>query len=223
MKRFKKFVCAAALAVGLLGAASAQADVHWQANWSPSNDVIIAGDDSTVEFTNLNKSSYTTTAKLPVINTPTTNLTIKTEAPTNDPDVFVGQNYKLVLELTDTASGKTKSFDFLGKLSGTISTAGAAISNMFDPVTAIQTWTVPENGNFYTINLKDFVAPGSASNINTKGAMGADITVVAGDGGGQVHDTPEPSTLALAGLGMAFTGLAAWRRRKLNAATDLVG
>lgn len=218
MKRLKKTLFAAALVAGLLAAASAQADVHWQADWIPSDTTIIAGPKSSINFTNLKKSGYTTTAALPVISTPATNLTIITSLKAGEaPESFSKQAYKLSLDLTDNDSGAIKRFDFVGYLSGTISNAGSSVFNLFEPLTDFQTWTAP-SGNHYTIDLNGYVAPGSGDNINTQGAIGADITVVAGEGGGQVHETPEPSSMALAGLGMAFTSLIAWRRRRLGGA-----
>lgn len=218
MKRLKRLLFAAALAVGLLGAASAQADINWHADWTPSDSSVVAGPKSNISFTNLANSLYTTTSALPVISTPVTNLTIVTTLGKGEHETFLPQNYKMSLLLTDDLSGNTHAFNFLGTLAGTISNSGASVVNVFDPLTKSQEFTFA-NGNHYKIDLNSYVPPGSGDNVNTKGAFGADITVTGNPDNGHVHDSPEPSTLALAGLGMAFTGLVAWRRRNRKVAT----
>lgn len=213
MKRLKSFLFAAALAAVLTGGATARADINWHADWTPSNNFIPAGLSSTINFSNLANAGFTTTSSLPVISTPASNLSISTTVV--GADTFSNQGYALSLKLTDDASGSFHIFNFSGKLSGVITMAGASVSNVFDAPTTLSSLI---GNNNYTVTLNGFVAPGSGHNINTVGGIGADITAVAGDDNGQPHGTPEPSTLALGGLGMVFTGLMAWRRRNRNAA-----
>jgi hypothetical protein len=216
MKRLKNLLFATAAAVALAGGTAARADISWQANWTPGTNSLSVGPSSQITFTNLASAGYTTTAAQPVITTPVTNLAIVTTAPTTSPDVFVDKGYVLGLQITDMASLKTMNLTFSGSLSGTISVGGASITNTFNtPTTQSVTFA---NGDKYTVTLDGFVPPGSGTNITTQGAIGADVTATGpGGGGGSPHGTPEPSTLALGGLGMAFTGLMAWRRRR-NAA-----
>jgi hypothetical protein len=158
---------------------------------------------------------------------PATNLTI-TMAPmvTSDTLGVAGQNYQLKVQITDNSPTNITSpqtLTFSGNLKGTLTTTGASVMNSFTGLTT-QTLTFFQNNkteDIFTITMDGFVSPGSGGTISTKGAIGADVTVVnkeVGGGGGNPHDTPEPSTLALGGLGMMFTGLMAWRRRNRNAA-----
>jgi PEP-CTERM motif len=201
----------------LCGASQARADISWHADWDPGALALTVGPSSVINFTNLHGSGYTTTALQPVISTPVTNLSIVTTATSTAPDVFSSVGYSLKLTLTDDLSGLTHTFSFTGMLlSGSISTSGASVTNVFGP-NASQSFTFA-NGDKYVVTLDGYVPPGSGTNITTVGGIGADVTATGPSGSGNPHGTPEPSTLALGGLGMAFTGLMAWRKRRLQLA-----
>jgi hypothetical protein len=134
-------------------------------------------------------------------------------------------SYTLSVNITDTASGDSHVFTFAGKLGGTFSTGSSLVTNDIldtgaNPQT--QTWTA-SNGNFYTVTIPDsFYSPPGPANSGGLGAISAYVTVVAGqgggsggdDGGGGIAETPEPGTLALSCLGLAFAGAASWRKRR---------
>jgi len=218
MKRLKSLLFAAAVAVALAGGSAARADINWEANWTPGTSSLTVGPSSSVTFTNLASAGYTTTTAQPVISTPVTNLGIVSTASPDTPDVFSGKGYTLLLQLTDMASGKTQNLTFGGALSGSASSNGSSISNLFGSPTT-QTLNFA-NGDQYVVTIGPFVPPGNAGTSSPLGAIGATVTATSSNtgGGGSPQGTPEPSTLALGGLGMAFTGLMAWRRRNRNAA-----
>jgi PEP-CTERM motif len=201
----------------LFAGSQARADISWHADWDPGSLALTVGPSSVIDFTNLHGSAYTTTALQPVISTPVTNLSIVTTASSSAPDVFSNKGYTLNLVITDDLSGLTHHFTFTGMLlSGSISTSGASVTNVFGP-NATQSFTF-SNGDKYVVSLDGYVPPGSGTNITTVGGIGADVTVTGPGSNGNTHATPEPTTLALAGLGMAFTGLVAWRKRRIQSA-----
>jgi hypothetical protein len=172
-----------------------------------------------IDFTNLSNASYTTTTAQPVISTPVTNLSIVTTAPVSAPDVFSGKTYSLMMTVTDDASvtNNTHTFTFTGALTGSISTGGSYITNVFG-ANSTQSFTFA-NGDKYVVTLDGFVPPSSGTNVTTVGAIGADVAAnVSVSNSGSPHGTPEPSTLALGGLGIVFAGLGAWRRRQAQRA-----
>jgi PEP-CTERM motif len=209
MERVKKLLYAAAVATCLAGAASARADISWTADWTPSNNFIAVGPSTNINFSNLAATNYTTSSALPVVSVPATNLTISSSA--SSTVTFSGAVYSLSLKITDGPSGATGIFNFTGTLSGTITQTGAWVNNVFNTPTSI---TKTIGADTYTVTLSGYVPPGTPTSINTVGGIGATITVVPGNSSGSPHGTPEPSTLVLAGLGMAFTGLGAWRRKR---------
>src|SRR5262249_46365754 len=102
-------------------------------------------------------------------------------------------------------------FVFSGKLFGTLTADSAVLSSTFNaPVTLSRA----VGGHLYTVTIGPFSGP-SGPNSDNVGSIGAhvDVTTEA------VQQTPEPTSLALAGLGLA--GLAGgwrWRRRAAAAA-----
>jgi hypothetical protein len=94
------------------------------------------------------------------------------------------------------------------------------VSNSFNSPTTIS-YTFTGSGDTYKVVLNGYLPPGSGTNITTSGGFSADVYATGPGNSGNPHGTPEPSTMALGGLGTFFTGLMAWRRRNRNAA--LVG
>jgi hypothetical protein len=64
-----------------------------------------------------------------------------------------------------------------------------------------------------------FVAPPTVGSVNS-GSIGLHIDFTNGNGSGG-NPSPEPSSMVLAGLGMAFSGFAAWRKRRSKNALSL--
>jgi hypothetical protein len=205
----------------------AQAEINWQANWKPGSLALIVGPSSVIDVTNLHNASYETPSGTQV-RTPVSNLWIITTATPQHPNGFVNEHYSFGLVIKDTRSGLSHDFKFTGTLSGVISTAGSYIKNVFGPK-ATQTFTFAD-GDKYTVKLNGFTMPNTIHGIPSMGSFSAQITAMAPPPpphvntimAGAAHffgaadvpqGTPEPSTLALGGLGSVFTGLLAWRRR----------
>jgi hypothetical protein len=217
MKRLKSLLFAAAAAVALAGGSAARADISWEANWTPGALALTVGPSSVINFTNLANGGYVTLsgATMP-ITTPITNTSVITTATPTSPDSFTNKMYALNLVLTDSLSGLTHTFNFSGALSGSVSTGGGTVSNVFGAGTT-QTFTFAD-GDSYKVVLNGYLPPGSGKNITTQGGFSADVYATGPGNSGNPHGTPEPSTMALGGLGMFFTGLMAWRRRNRTAA-----
>jgi hypothetical protein len=114
--------------------------------------------------------------------------------------------------LTDTASGASTTMLFSGKLGGSFSGSNSNVSNQFTGTTSY-TWTAP-NGNLYTVTLVGYTPPGPPTASNA-GSISAHVSVTPGEGGGHTGgSSPEPSTLVLSCLGLAFAGATSWRKRR---------
>jgi hypothetical protein len=207
-----------------LAASHARAEISWQADWTPGSLFKVVGDSSVIDFTNLHNASYLAPSGT-TVRTPVSNLWIITTATPAHPDVFWDKGYSLGLVVKDVRSGLSHTFKFTGELSGSISTAGSSVKNVFGP-DATQSFTFAD-GDKYTVKLDGYKMPGTRDGFPIMGSLSAGITVtgpshpVEGaailEGSAHIVGTnamPEPSTLVLGVLGTTFTGLAAWRKRQ---------
>jgi hypothetical protein len=137
-----------------------------------------------------------------------TRVWVTSMAPYSLPAHFSHDDYTLSLTLTDKPSGKTGVVTFTGELDGTAWKHGSNITNTF---TGPLTQTITLGNDVYTVTLGAYLPPGPPGRKN-KGGIDAMIAVVPLSGSPPA--TPEPSTLALAGLGLTLTGFAAWRKRR---------
>jgi hypothetical protein len=115
-------------------------------------------------------------------------------------------DHELTLSLHDVASNTWGSLTFRGRIDGSVGPGGAQVTNTFkDP----QSQTLTLGANRYTVTMGPFLAPGTPPYDPWTGAIDAAVQV--GPAGG-LSQSPEPATLALAGMGLAGLGLAAVRR-----------
>jgi PEP-CTERM motif len=126
----------------------------------------------------------------------------------SDLNLFTLDNVPYTLELfvRDDTSKSAGRLDFHGTFNGFYTYQDADVRlNFADPV---QSMTL--GGNRYVVAIGPYVAPGPANQsglVIPTGSISAHVDV-------QLANTvPEPSTLTLAGLGVSFLGVAAWRRR----------
>jgi hypothetical protein len=101
------------------------------------------------------------------------------------------------LTLTDAASGAQGLVTFAGVLNGTVSTAGATITNTYTGETKKK---LTLGGHTYAVAFDSFTPP----TLTANGAFSADVTVTdAQPPPPPSTNTPEPSACVLAGLGLA--------------------
>ncbi len=132
---------------------------------------------------------------------PVANLWTFSPADQNTPDTFNAAGYEMSLLLTDKASGQSGTVTFGGQFNGTLSAEHSLVTSTFlEPTTQALTL----GANVYKVALNSFVPPGPPTASNS-GSIGALVTL-------NPAAVPEPSTLVLAGMGLA--GLAAWRKRR---------
>jgi len=146
-----------------------------------------------------------------------TSLWTFSSASASTPDTFTNQAFSLTLALTDDNSSQTTNLTFNGVFNGTLSASSANISQSW---TGSDTQTVTLGNDTYTVSMNGYSPPGPPGSANP-GSISAHVDVQAGPtggggggGGGGVNPAPEPSTLALSGLGLSCLGLAFWRKRR---------
>ena len=195
--------CGTVLAVLLLTGTAARADlVHWSYSWSRSpNDVLSDNGASKIALTDEGVQHVIGNSDIVATN-------LHTYSTTSDstPDKFTNKAFTLTLHLTDQASSTSGSVDLTGVFNGTLSAHGA---NITMKSTGVTTQSLILGNYKYTVSLNSFTPPGPPSASNA-GSIGAHVSVtieLLGQG------LPEPSSLILAGLGVALLGLARNRRR----------
>jgi len=133
---------------------------------------------------------------------------------------FTNAAYRLSLILTDEASGKSGVVTFKGLFNGTLWRNGANISNRF---IGARSQTLILGLDVFTVTIGPYLAPGPHGWWDS-GAIGAHVDVHflepppwglkagAVQSGSAPVQSPEPSSLALAGMGLSALGLMAWRK-----------
>jgi hypothetical protein len=156
-----------------------------------------------------------------------TNLNAVTSASFANPDK-VSTDYTLSQTLTGSQGATdTASLIFTGHLNATFYDYTGSDGQQHVYFNAQNTYTSPItqsvqlDGNTITVRLDPFAHPTTGSTNN--GSIGAEITAKplsgGGDGGGGGGPTsPEPSSLVLAGLGLAGLGAASWRKWRARTA-----
>jgi hypothetical protein len=207
-------VLAAALAL-LLNAAAAHAEqIGWSSAWSTTTAAVSGDQGNSGEVIFTAQPGGTSGGKSTITAAAVSTLS---DAPASNLDTFTGEKYSLTLTLTDTASGKSGVLTFTGKLFGTLGSGSANITSTFDSPT---TQTLVLGNDTFKVTIGPFVPPGPPA-ATQSGAISATVVPSAGSGALTPPSTPtppppaqapEPTSLMLAGLGVA--GVLTARRRR---------
>lgn len=194
MKRFWTPVLCAALAVGLTGLGRAQTFSHFETGTAfvTSNSGL-----STVTFgLGADTGAFAGNGGTDIV---LANLDVTSTAPGED--AFAGGvgAYTLNVNITDDASGNSGILTFTGTLSGSVRPNASNLDNVFD---APQTQMITLGGCDYIVTIGPYTPPGPPNSARL-GAIAAHVTCI-----------PEPSSLALLGLGLLPMSGLALRRRK---------
>jgi hypothetical protein len=241
MKRLSTCLFGVSLGLMLLAGTPAWAglispgEVDWSYTWVPDQRSISADAPGTgaVTLTTEGTTSPTPPSRTGTSDIIATNMTVTSSAPQSSPDRLSQGNYGFTLNLTDLASGQSTPLRFTGYFSGNFS---ASATNLTNHPTSDTTESVTLGGHTYTVTFGpvNFPDPGSVGSIgalvDVNGGIGVTGGGTGGTGGGSSGgtgggtgggngggdgggNTPEPSTLLLACLGMSSLGLASWRKR----------
>jgi hypothetical protein len=217
---------AATLALFCLAGPKARADlIQWSYNWG-STPLSVSADGASTGGISLSTPSSTATGSSDII---AANLSTFSSALPGTFDTFTNKPYSLNLSLTDTASGAAGNLTFKGLFSGALSPTSAQITNVFlSPLTQ----ALNLGANTYSVTIGPFSPPGIPGSTNL-GSIGAHVQVTSGSPPVTVppvtvppvtvpptglDQSPEPTTLVLAGLGLPLVGAARglrWLRGRL--------
>jgi PEP-CTERM motif-containing protein len=241
MKRFSTHLFGVSLGLMILAATPAWAglinpnQVDWSYTWVPDQPTIHADGSGTggIFLTTIGTTTPTAPTRSDTSDIIATNMTVTSSAPQASPDLLNHGNYGFTLNLKDLASGQSSSLRFTGFFSGSFS---ASATNLTNHATSDTTESVTLGGHTYTVTFGpvNFPDPGSVGSIgafvDVGASSGAGTGTVGGTTGGTVGNgggngggdggggnSPEPSTLLLACLGMSSLGLASWRKRARRA------
>jgi PEP-CTERM motif len=175
--------------------------IPWQYDWTRSPTKIMANAPGTgyIELTDQGLKDAAGDSDIVA-----TNLKVVSTAPPNNPDVFTNAGYALSLFLLDVTSGQSGTLTFTGVINGQVTQLSSKLTNTFTGTTT-QKLTLGES--LYTVTIGPYTPPGPPGSSNS-GAISAFASVTISP----IQKTPEPSTLALAGVGFPVAVLL-WRRR----------
>jgi len=237
MKRLSVPLVLAIMAVGSVAGPPARADFSFSTHTMPE---VFTADGGTKSVVFLLSSSGTAPGSSDI--NLTSSIGLSAVDPGN-PSTFTNKPFQVSLTLTDAASNQSANMTFTGAISGSMSHATSNLTVSFNggapPLTlGNNTYTVTPNSGTMTMgpvgvfpglyigNLTahvDVAAAGTGGGGGggsggggggSGGGGGGTGGGGGGGGGGGVSDTPEPSTLVASGIGLAFLGLAGWRKRR---------
>jgi hypothetical protein len=200
-------LCGTIVASLLVAAGPAPANpITWTYNWTPSAAEIIADNGGTGRIMLTNEPLGSAAGTTDIV---ATNIKVASTAAPGHPDVFMHAAYSLALTLTDGASHASGTLTFTGAFHGTISAKSSNLVNIFTDAT---TQSITLGNHIYTVTIGPFTppAPPGATNFGSISAN-AEVSV---RGRGPDFGAAEPTTLWLAGLGLAVLGLISWRNRQ---------
>jgi hypothetical protein len=210
MKRFLHF-CFLALTALIAGGATANAsNIDWSYSWNNTGAVLADSlDGGAIQLSNEGvPNPVHATNSNPVVST---NLKVIGFGQTID---TLHTHGAITLDLTvfDTASGKSHTFDFTGKLGGFFSNfqAGVTFAITGQAKQAFSFKEADGTSNTYTVYWSSYTQPGPTESGN-KGAIGFQVDV----GDAKItSSTPEPTAMLLSVLGASFAGFSSWRLRR---------
>lgn len=195
--------CIAALSIIPALAGSARADyIPWMYNWSRDPHQIQADAPGTGYITLTDESLRTAVGESDIV---ATNLRTYSTATNANPDLFTARPYNLTLTITDLDSGLTGSMTFTGVIDGRLTAASANLRNTF---TGLTTQTLTLGDHTYVATMGQYTPPGPPGASNAGSMSGHTIISV-----NPVVATPEPSALALSGLGLMALAARRFSRR----------
>jgi hypothetical protein len=203
---YRALLPAAALAALALAPLSARADlIQWGYNWKPKVSTLTGSLGGKVSLTDEPAKAASGNS-----NTVVTNIHAFSSGTVESPDQFNHAAYAFTLTLTDVATHQSGTLAFTGYLNGTVTAASSNLTNTF---TGLTTQQLVLGGNVYSVAIDQYSPPGPPGAVNA-GSIDARVNVHPQITPPPVHDLPEPSGLALAGLGLAGGAAWRWRRRR---------
>lgn len=206
--------CAALLAAAVVGlfAPAARAEyIPWEYKWTNSPLIMPADAPSTgyVELTNVSRLNAPPGTLIPAAGDTdlvATNLSVHSKAPVGSPDHLSPTVYTLTLFILDDKSGKSGTLTFRGELYGDFSSLSSGLKNKF---LGDKKQTLVLGDSLYTVKIGPYLKPGPPGS-SAPGGIGAEACVTVT----KLQQTPEPSALLLASIGLPLAAYQLRRRRR---------
>jgi hypothetical protein len=192
---------AVALALLLPGAAARAELIAWSEHGVPSPGTVKVNPAGTSGITLTGGGTSHIAGSSSIV---AANLKTFSSAPANQPVVFNGAPFSLMLFLHDAKYNIDGAVTFTGFFEGKLSKSSASVQ--YD-LTSPRTEVLHLGHDVYEITLDHYTPPGPPGSAQ-RGAFTAEV---------KVHHNPEPASLVLAALAAPLAGLPLWRRRKAGA------
>lgn len=204
-------VLLAAALVGLFPAAARGEYIPWEYKWTNSPLVMPADAPGKgyVQLTNVSKLNAPPGTLIPVAGATdlvATNITVHSDAPRASPDHLSPTVYTLTMFILDDKSGKSGTLTFKGELYGDFSSLSSkTLKNKF---LGDKKQTLLLGDHLYTVKIGPYLKPGPPDS-SAPGGIGAKASVTVTT----IQQTPEPSALLLACIGLPLAAYQLRRRR----------
>lgn len=192
MKRLT--ICLVATALTLAPRAAGAESMAWTTVWDSNVSQFTSG-SSTVYLTHKPSMSGTGT---PIAPLDAFNLWMTSSASVKYPDQMHYRPYKLTVDILDDASKQHGTLTFTGYLSGSVNKEKANLTNTF---TGKTTQEIHLGNHIYQVSMVGY----KPTTIRDIGHLNAGL---------KMYHNPEPSTLLMAGMGVAGAGAWWLKRRK---------
>jgi hypothetical protein len=171
-------------------------------------------------------TGVTSTSSTPSATVPVEHVGVITRAPDVHPDHFTHQNYIFGITLHDLHNHLSRLLWFAGYIDGTVSLHHTALVNHFYTPSTIS--NIHLGSDVFTVSIGPFTNPGAEGNplgsfqvhvaemplpsAKPKGSAAPLLGTAVRLGAVDLSQTPEPSSMFLAGAGASLMGLFVWRR-----------